>query len=242
LFVDNYGVMSYNLMTEWEKHQCICWQLTSRKQAWPPNQVINDNFWYVSSSYIWTNWISISCLSRTGSFFCQWVYQQQHQYEWGVRTRWPMHCDNCLIYCASPSALFPYLWKGQYLTWWNLIIVAWFYKNVYLRDEIWTQLKPSQSFFCKFLVVHISPTRTGELNSHHQQSPVPWRHCCHHLSAMQPLARCLASWLHWTRALFVILGCYHLCNEGAYGWILDGKWVYSTVLRNFVIVPSLHSS
>jgi hypothetical protein len=39
--------------------------------------------------------------------------------------------------------------------WQNLIIVAWFDKNVYLSDEIW-----------------ISLTRTGELNSHHQQSPM----------------------------------------------------------------------
>jgi hypothetical protein len=35
---------------------------------------------------------------------------------------------------------------------------------------------------------------------------VPWRdrlrHCCHHLSASQPSARCLTPWLWWTRALF----------------------------------------
>jgi hypothetical protein len=58
-------------------------------------------------------------------------------------------------------------------------------------------------FPCVFLVVHISPTRTGELDSDHQQSPmrvegvhmtgccpVPrrdrLRHCCHHLSTMLP--------------------------------------------------------
>jgi hypothetical protein len=33
------------------------------------------------------------------------------------------------------------------------------------------------------------------------------RHCDHHLSAMQPLARCLTPWLRWTRApLFAALG------------------------------------
>jgi hypothetical protein len=56
-------------------------------------------------------------------------------------------------------------------------------------------------FSCRFLVVHISPSRTGQLNSHHQQSPmrvedihttgccpVPrrdlLRHCYHHLIAV----------------------------------------------------------
>jgi hypothetical protein len=55
--------------------------------------------------------------------------------------------------------------------------------------------------FCIILVVHISPTKSGVINSHHQQSPmrmegirttgccpVPQRgllrHCYHHLSAM----------------------------------------------------------
>jgi hypothetical protein len=65
----------------------------------------------------------------------------------------------------------------------------------------------------KCLKVHISPTRTGEVRSHHQhmevegilttgRCPVPGRdrlrHCCHHLSAMQPSARCRTPWLRWT--------------------------------------------
>jgi hypothetical protein len=42
--------------------------------------------------------------------------------------------------------------------------------------------------------------------------PVPWRdclwHCCQHLGAMQPSAKCCTPWLQWTRAMFVILGRY----------------------------------
>jgi hypothetical protein len=75
----------------------------------------------------------------------------------------------------------------------------------------------------RFLVVHISPTRAGELNSHHPHSPVRvegiltagccpvprrdrLRHCCHHLSAMQPSARRLTPWVRWTRALSAVRG------------------------------------
>jgi hypothetical protein len=32
------------------------------------------------------------------------------------------------------------------------------------------------------------------------------RHCCHHLSAIQPSQRCLTPWLRQTRALFAVLG------------------------------------
>jgi hypothetical protein len=89
-------------------------------------------------------------------------------------------------------------------------------------------------YSCIFLVVHISPTRTGESNSHHQQSltrvesvhttgccPVPrrdrLRHCYHHLSVMQPSARCLTPWLQWTRTLFAVLGRYPLPRRGRLG-------------------------
>jgi hypothetical protein len=45
-------------------------------------------------------------------------------------------------------------------------------KKVNLSDEIWIQLKPSSFFpLCRFLVVHINSTRTGELQSP-QQSPM----------------------------------------------------------------------
>jgi hypothetical protein len=66
-------------------------------------------------------------------------------------------------------------------------------------------------FSCRFIVVHISPTRTGELSSHHPQNPmrvedIHTTGCCpvprrdrlwhyHLLIAMQPSARCLAPWL-----------------------------------------------
>jgi hypothetical protein len=112
--------------------------------------------------------------------------------------------------------------KVWYFTWKNFFIVAWFHKYVYISDETWLQLKPSPLFSCKFLMVHISPSRTGELNSHYQQSPM-WvkgihtmgcclvpqrdnlRHCCHDLNAMQPLAQCSTDWLQWTRTLFAVL-------------------------------------
>jgi hypothetical protein len=73
------------------------------------------------------------------------------------------------LYSASSSVL---LTKYSILHK-NLTIAAWFHTKVYLSDEIWIQLKPSQFIFsCRFLVVHISPTITWELNSHHQQSPM----------------------------------------------------------------------
>jgi hypothetical protein len=149
-------------------------------------------------------------------------------------------CDPCTatifwLLCVRVSFIapvVPYLWKVQYLTQRNFILVSWVHKNFYLSDEIWNQLKPSSFFPSRFLVVHISPTRTGELNSHLQQSPmsvkglyttgccpVPWRgrlwHCYLHLSAMEPLARCLTPWLRWTRSLFAVLGHYPPRDEDA---------------------------
>jgi hypothetical protein len=81
-------------------------------------------------------------------------------------------------------------------------------------------------FLFRFFVVHI-PTKTWELNSHHQQSPmqlegihttgcwpVPRRdhllHWYHHVSAIQPSALCLTHWLWCTRALFAVLGHHSL--------------------------------
>jgi hypothetical protein len=73
-----------------------------------------------------------------------------------------------LLYSAnSPISV-----RIQWLTSLNLIIVAWLHKNFHLSDEIWIQLKTFNIFPCRFLVAHISPIRTGELNSHHQQSPM----------------------------------------------------------------------
>jgi hypothetical protein len=60
------------------------------------------------------------------------------------------------------------------------------HKNVYLSNDIWIQLK--RSFFpCRFLVIHISSTRTGKLNSHHQQSPMPVE--CIHTTGCCPVPR-----------------------------------------------------
>jgi hypothetical protein len=84
-------------------------------------------------------------------------------------------------------------------------------------------MNPTKAFIifsCKYIVAPISPTRIGELNSHHMQSPVRVEDmhntgCCpvprrdrlqHNLSAMQPSTRCLTPWLRWTRALFAVLG------------------------------------
>jgi hypothetical protein len=96
-----------------------------------------------------------------------------------------------------------------------------------LINEIWIQLKSSPFFPCTFLVVHISLTRTWELNGHHRESPMRvegmhttgccpvllrdcHQHCYHHLNALQPLAWCLTSWLWWTWALFAALARYPL--------------------------------
>jgi hypothetical protein len=97
----------------------------------------------------------------------------------------------------------------------------------------------SPFFPCGVRGVHISHTITGDFSSHDQQStlwvegihnevccPKPQRdrlpHCCHHLSAMQPSARCLTPWLRWIRALFVVLGRCPLRGEDDKGWVLEG--------------------
>jgi hypothetical protein len=89
-------------------------------------------------------------------------------------------------------------------------------KNCLPKRRILNSDKAFPIFSCRFLVVHISPTRTGELDSHYQQSPmrvkgvhttgccpVPrrdlLRHCCHHLSAVQPSARCLTPWYDYLK-------------------------------------------
>jgi hypothetical protein len=91
--------------------------------------------------------------------------------------------------------------------------------------------KNLRQFPCTILVVRISLTRTGELNSQDQQSHM-WvegthttgfglvprrdrlRPCCHHTSVIQPLARCLTPWLRWTTALFVVLESYPPLQRG----------------------------
>jgi hypothetical protein len=89
-------------------------------------------------------------------------------------------------------------------------------------------------FFRTFLVVHISPTRTGVLTSHHPQShirvegihtrgccPAPrrdhLRRCCHYLSVI----KWLTSWLLWVGALFAVLRRCPLRDVDAWGWILE---------------------
>jgi hypothetical protein len=64
------------------------------------------------------------------------------------------------------------------------------------------------------------------------------RHCYHHLSAMQPLAQCLTSWLHWTRALFAILGRHRPPLEGFLG--LDFGRPVDLYLTDFGILPLWH--
>jgi hypothetical protein len=53
----------------------------------------------------------------------------------------------------------------------NLITLSWFHKKIPSLRKC--ELHKAFAFFsCRFHVVHISRTRTGELNSHHQQSPM----------------------------------------------------------------------
>jgi hypothetical protein len=159
------------------------------------------------------------------------------------RKRWPMHHDQLLIYCVPiffVLPVVPYFWQSivSYMTEsYHSHVVPY---KFYLCNEIWIQLRPSPLFFLRCLVVHISRTRTMELNSHHQQSPmwVEWiqmmgccpvprrdhlQHCCHHHSAMQPSARWLTPGLQRTRTLLAILGCYPLHDEVTEGWILERK-------------------
>jgi hypothetical protein len=75
-----------------------------------------------------------------------------------------------LLYSASSTIP---LTNVKYLTQRNLIIGAWSLKTVYLSDEICIQIKTSPFFPCTFLVVRISPTRTGELKMS-TTSRAPW--------------------------------------------------------------------
>jgi hypothetical protein len=108
--------------------------------------------------------------------------------------------------------------------------------------------------FCRFLVVYIIPTRTGELNSNHPQSPVRvesihmmgfclmprrnrLRHCYHRLSAVQPS---FTSWLLWTRALFAILACYPTPRRGRRGLDFGGDCAVSTTMLTNIKLSNFH--
>jgi hypothetical protein len=97
----------------------------------------------------------------------------------------------CLWYCLCSPQVFPQIGLSV--------------EEPVLFGSFWWL---SPHFPCRFLVVHISPTRTGELTGHHLQGPmrvegihmmgfclVPrmyrLRHCYHYLSTIQPFARCL---------------------------------------------------
>jgi hypothetical protein len=85
---------------------------------------------------------------------------------------WSIVLPHLIYYASSPIPLTKY----SVLTEQNHLIVAWFHKNVHLSDEILIQLKPLPCCSCRCLVVHISPTRPGELNGHqHQQNPCGWK-------------------------------------------------------------------
>jgi hypothetical protein len=81
-------------------------------------------------------------------------------------------CSNVrphLLYSASSSVL----QTTQYLTSLNLIMVAWFHKNVYLRDEIAFQLKPSPLFFpVDFLCSILVPQELGVPTIRYIRNPI----------------------------------------------------------------------
>jgi hypothetical protein len=100
----------------------------------------------------------------------------------------------------------------------------------------------SPLFFYRFLVIHISPIWTWELNTHHQHSHrlvegkhttgcclLPRRgrlqHCYHHVSAVQPSARCLTPWLQRPRALFAVLGRYTTTRRRRLGLDFGGSYL-----------------
>jgi hypothetical protein len=102
--------------------------------------------------------------------------------------------------------------------------MVWFRKKYLPKLRNLYSTKAFVIFPCRFFVVHISPTRTRELNSQHQQSSM-WvegihttgcfslsrrdrlGHCYHHLRDMRPSARCLTPWLRWTRICSSSGGC-----------------------------------
>jgi hypothetical protein len=64
------------------------------------------------------------------------------------------------------------------------------------------------------------------------------RHCCHHLSAVQPSAQFLTFCLPWTRALFAMLGLQLIHDKDAWGWILE---VFFSISRVFSFAMSANS-
>jgi hypothetical protein len=141
------------------------------------------------------------------------------------------------IYFIPP--IVPYLWQSRV----SYTTESHHSCLVYLSYEMWIQLKLSLFLSCRFLVIHISQTRTGELNSHHQQSPiwvediglhttgccpVPRRdrlpHCYHRLSAMQISERCLTPWLLWTRRMFAVIEHYPPPRRGQLGLDFGGDF------------------
>jgi hypothetical protein len=143
-----------------------------------------------------------------------------------------------LLYSASSSApltKYSVLRKG-------ISIVPWLHKNVHPSDEIWSQIKTSQFFSCRFLVVHISPTRTEELVSHHQQSPIWWKtykrrgaaRCPEGIVATLP-SPVPCSLRHDVShlALFVVLGCYPHRRGGRQGLGFGGVPLFEQTALQF---------
>jgi hypothetical protein len=142
------------------------------------------------------------------------------QYELATHAPRPFSDLLCGPICFIPPVV-PYLWKStvSYITECHHSRL-----DPYKCLPVQSNLNSAKAFAIyffpyKFLVVHISPTRNGELNSNHQHSPmrveglhttgccqaprgVRLRHCYHHLSAMQPSARCLTPWLRWINLIW----------------------------------------
>jgi hypothetical protein len=148
---------------------------------------------------------------------------------WSVVRPHPLYSTN------SPVPLTKYI---------ILHIVAWFHKNVVTVSKS----NPSPLFLCISCGPYYSHKKWGIKTVTTGRAPCGCksytrrgaarcpprdllRHCCHHLSAMQPSARCLTPWLRWPRALFAALGLYRPPRRGRLGLGFGGVQVNLSCAR-----------
>jgi hypothetical protein len=165
----------------------------------------------------------------------------QYRYDYGGLTRppifWSIVRSHLLYSASSPVPLTKYSILHKGISSQSLGSV-----KMFTQVTKFEFVKSLRNISCKFLVVHITPARTGELNSHHQQSPmrvegihttgccpVPrrdrLRHCYHYLSVMQSSARCVTPWLG-PRTLL-------LRDGDAWDWVFEAFfWQINTEISN----------